>query len=144
MAAHDGWLPMKLAVTNRFGTPYLLLSIFFVVGMLPIITGTTLEYVTILGNAVGIVFGIIPALALYNLNTKKPETYASASFKLPIIAMKVLPLIALSIYAYGVYLSSIDFISKEHLIAFAIYTATIVAYSHWREPYVNQLKQDIL
>ena len=136
IAAQDGWISERLAVTNRFGTSYILLSVFFVVGMIPIITGTTLEYVTILGNAVGIVFGIIPALALYNLNTKRPEAYANASFKLPVAAMKTLPLIALAIYGYGVYLSSIDFISQEHLIAFAIYAAAVVMYAKWREPYV--------
>ena len=137
MATHDGWFPERVAVTNRFGTPYILLTVFFVVGMLPIVTGTTLEYVTILGNAVGIVFGIIPALALYNLNTRNPEGYAQASFRLPVIAMKVLPLIAFAIYAYGVYLSSVDFISKEHLIAFAVYAVAIVVYAHWREPHVR-------
>ena len=133
IAAHDGWIPQRLAVTNRFGTPYLLLSVFFVVGMIPIVTGTSLAYVTILGNAVGIVFGIIPALALYNLNTRRPDAYAKANFKLPIVAMKTLPLIALAIYGYGVYLSSIDFISREHLIAFAIYAALVIAYAKWRE-----------
>lgn len=141
MATHDGWFPEKLAVTNRFGTPYILLTVFFVVGMLPIVTGTTLEYITILGNAVGIVFGIIPALALYNLNTRKPEAYAQASFKLPVFAMKTIPIIAFVIYAYGVYLSSIDFISKEHLIAFAAYAAFIIIYAHWREPFVRKLKK---
>jgi APA family basic amino acid/polyamine antiporter len=138
IAAHDGWISERLAVTNRFGTPYILLSVFFVVGMLPIVTGTTLEYVTILGNAVGIVFGIIPALALYNLNTRRPEAYAAASFKLPVSLMKTLPLIALAIYGYGVYLSSIDFISRDHLIAFAIYAAAVVIYAKWREPTVIQ------
>jgi APA family basic amino acid/polyamine antiporter len=142
MATHDGWFPTGLATTNRFGTPYILLTVFFVVGMLPIVTGTTLAYVTILGNAVGIVFGIIPALALYNLNTKKPEAYANASFKLPVLAMKILPIVAFSIYAYGVYLSSIDFINSEHLLAFAIYAALIVAYAHWREPTVRALQID--
>jgi len=136
IAAHDGWISEKLAVTNRFGTPYILLSVFFVVGMTPIVTGTTLQYVTILGNAVGIVFGIIPALALFNLNTRRPEAYAAAKFKLPVVAMKTLPFIALVIYGYGVYLSSIDFISTEHLIAFAFYAATILIYAKWREPVV--------
>jgi APA family basic amino acid/polyamine antiporter len=136
IAAHDGWISEKLAVTNRFGTPYILLSVFFVVGMIPIVTGTTLEYITVLGNAVGIVFGIIPALALYNLNTRRPEAYAAASFKLPIVAMKTIPLVALAIYAYGVYLSSIDFISRDHLVAFAVYAAAILIYAKWREPTV--------
>ena len=140
IAAHDGWLPLTLARTNRFGTPYILLSVFFVVGMLPIVTGTTLEYVTILGNAVGIVFGIIPALALYNLNTRKPEEYQQASFKLPIWAMKTLPIVALIIYAYGVYLSSLDYIKIEHVFTFILYALITIIYAKWREPMVIETR----
>ena len=140
IASHDGWFPTRFAAKNRFGTPYILLTMFFVVGMLPIVTGTTLEYVTILGNAVGIVFGIIPALALYNLNTRKPEAYAQAKFKLPVLAMKVIPLIALVIYAYGVYLSSIDYISANHVIAFILYSAAATGYAYWRAPHVARVR----
>ena len=136
IAAQDGWISKKLAVSNRFGTPYILLTVFYLVGMMPIVTATSLEYVTVLGNAVGIVFGIIPALALYNLNTRRPDEYAAASFKLPVIAMKTLPIIALMIYAYGIYLSAIDFISREHLVAFAVYAVGVFAYAKWREPKV--------
>ena len=140
-ASHDGWFPSGVAVTNRFGTPYLLLTLFYVVGMLPILAGTTLQYVTILGNVVGIVFGIIPALALYNLKKRNPEAYARASFRLPEWAMKVLPLVALAIYVYGAYLSFTGYITREHLIAFVLYGAAALAYAWWRQPYVDRVRE---
>ena len=133
VATRDGWLPENIAITNSFGTAYLLLSIFYVVGMLPIVTGMTLEYVTIMGNAVGIIFGIIPVLALFNLYERKPEAYKQASFKLPIIAMKILPVLAFSIYAYGVYLS-VGFIGKAGFASLLIYATLLLAYAFWREP----------
>ena len=140
MATHDGWLPQSVAVRNRFGTPFLLLTLFYVVGMLPIVTGMTLEYVTILGNAVGIIFGIIPVLALYNLYERRPEAYAKATFKLPVIAMKIVPIAAFSIYAFGIYLS-LDFIGMTGFITLLVYSAILLAYAFWREKTVIDLQQ---
>lgn len=132
MATQDGWLPRSVAVQNRFGVSYVLLALFYAVGMLPIITGMTLEYVTILGNAVGILFGIIPVLALYNLHDRRPEAYAQASFRLPILATKIVPIIALLIYAFGVYLS-IDFIGTTGFLTLIVYAGLLIAYAYWRE-----------
>lgn len=139
MATQDGWLPRSVAVRNRFGTPFLLLTLFYIVGMLPIVTGMTLEYVTILGNAVGIIFGIIPVLALYNLYERRPDAYARASFKLPLIAMKIAPVVAFFIYAYGVYLS-MDFIGVAGFVTLIVYAALLLAYAFWREQKVLELR----
>ncbi len=141
-ASHDGWFPKKFAQTNKYGTPYIILTLFFIVGMLPIITETTIEYVTVLGNAVGIVFGIIPALALFNLYDKNPEAYEKAAFKLPRWAMKTFPVIALILYSYGVYLSSINFIKKEHVIVFVLYSSIAIVYGFWREENVKRVRAE--
>ncbi len=53
---------IEWSIHNKFIV--ILLTLFYVVGMLPIVTGMTLQYVTILGNAVGIIFGIIPVLLI--------------------------------------------------------------------------------
>jgi APA family basic amino acid/polyamine antiporter len=140
MATQDGWLPQSVAVRNRFGTPFVLLTLFYIVGMLPIVTGMTLEYVTILGNAVGIIFGIIPVLALYNLHERRPDAYARASFRLPVLAMKVAPVVALGIYAFGVYLS-MDFIGLTGFVTLLVYAALLLAYAFWREQKVLDLRK---
>lgn len=140
MATQDGWFPQSVAVRNRFGTPFLLLTVFYLVGMLPIVTGMTLEYVTILGNAVGIIFGIIPVLALYNLYDRRPDAYAKANFKLPKVVMKIAPIAAFSIYAFGIYLS-LDFIGMTGLVTLLVYSAILLAYAFWREPTVIDLQQ---
>lgn len=135
MATQDGWLPRSIAIRNRFGTPFILLTLFYLVGMLPIVTGMTLQYVTILGNAVGIIFGIIPVLALYNLYDRNPEAYRRASFRLPVVAMKIVPVAAFVVYAVGVYLS-VGFIGMSGFVALLVYAAILLAYAFWREPYV--------
>lgn len=143
MATQDGWLPQSVAVRNRFGTPFILLTLFYIVGMLPIVTGMTLEYVTILGNAVGILFGIIPVLALYNLYERRPDAYARAAFRLPVLAMKIAPVAALCIYAFGVYLS-MDFIGMTGLLTLLVYAALLLAYAFWREQTVLDLHRSAM
>jgi len=95
----------------------------------------TLQYVTILGNAVGIIFGIIPVLALYNLHERNPDAWRQATFRLPVIAMKIVPVVALAVYAFGVYLS-LDFIGMTGFITLLVYAAMLLAYAFWREPQV--------
>lgn len=135
MATQDGWLPHSVAVRNKFGTPYILLTLFYIVGMMPIVTGMTLQYVTILGNAVGIIFGIIPVLALYNLYDRNPEAYRRATFKLPKVALKIVPVVALAVYSFGIYLS-LDFIGVTGFVTLLVYAAMLLAYAFWREPHV--------
>ena len=143
MATQDGWLPHSIAIRNRFGTPFILLTLFYVVGMLPIVTGMTLQYVTILGNAVGIIFCIIPVLALYNLYDRNPEAYRRASFKLPVVAMKIVPFVALAVYAVGVYLS-MGFIGMTGFVTLLVYAAMLLAYAFWREPHVIVARESAL
>lgn len=138
MATEDGWLPMKLAVKNKYGTPYIFLSLFFIVGIGPILADLSLSYVSILGNAVGAIFGLFPVFALYNLASRNPEAYAKAPFRLPVWATKLLPLLAVVIYGYGIY-SSWDFIGNTGWAMLAGYVATIIIYIHFRSPYVKEL-----
>ena len=136
MAAQDGWLPKKLAVENRFGTHYIFLTVFFLVGLMPILAGMTIDQVSVLGNAFGAVFGILPVLALMNLARRNPKAYAAAPFKLPRWAMRVLPLIALLIYTYGIYFSW-EFIGVRPAATLLIYAGLAAAYAYWREPVVK-------
>ncbi|MBT5185182.1 MAG: amino acid permease, partial [Kordiimonadaceae bacterium] len=137
MAAEDGWLPKGLAVKNKFGTPYIFLTLFFLVGIAPILTGLSLSYVSILANAVGAIFGLFPVFALYNLSAQNPEAYAKAPFKLPVWATKTLPITAVLIYGYGIY-SSWDFIGNTGWLTLAGYIGVVLVYIHFRSPHVAE------
>lgn len=140
MATEDGWLPKNLAIKNRFGTPYIYLTLFFVVGIVPILTGLSLSYVSILANAVGAIFGLFPVVALYNLTKINPDAYAKAPFKLPIWATKALPLLAVLIYGYGIY-ASWEFIGNFGWFTLGAYVALVLGYIHLRAPHVDALKR---
>jgi len=136
MATEDGWLPDGWAVRNRFGTPYVFLTVFFIVGITPILTGMSLDYVAILGNTFGAIFGLFPVVALYNLASKKPAEYAAAPFKLPALTMKLFPVLAVLIYGYGIY-KSWRFIGTQGMTAFLIYSLVALIYGLWRYPAVR-------
>ncbi|MDG1997202.1 MAG: APC family permease [Emcibacteraceae bacterium] len=140
MATEDGWLPKKFAVKNKYDTPYIYLTLFFVVGITPILTGLSLEYVAILGNAVGAIFGLFPVVALYNLSNRNPEAYAKAPFKLPVWATKLFPVIAVVIYGYGIY-SSWEFIGDLGWSLLFGYAVLIVIYIYFRAPYVKLMQE---
>ncbi len=135
MATADGWLPPRLAVLNRHGIPYIYLTVFFLIGITPILTGMSLGYVAILGNAVGAIFGLFPVFALFNLASKHPEAYRDAPFRLPLWATKTLPLLAVIIYGYGIY-SSWDFIGNTGWLLLFGYSAAVLIYIQARAPYV--------
>lgn len=135
MATADGWLPPRLAVLNRHGIPYIYLTVFFLIGITPILTGMSLGYIAILGNAVGAIFGLFPVFALFNLASKHPEAYRDAPFRLPLWATKTLPLLAVIIYSYGIY-SSWDFIGNTGWLLLFGYSAAVLIYIQARAPYV--------
>ena len=135
MATADGWLPPRLAVLNRHGIPYIYLTVFFLIGITPILTGMSLGYVAILGNAVGAIFGLFPVFALFNLASKHPQAYRDAPFRLPLWATKTLPLLAVIIYGYGIY-SSWDFIGNTGWLLLFGYSAAVLIYIQARAPYV--------
>lgn len=130
MAIEDGWLPKGLAKKNqRFGTQHFLLLIFYIVGMVPIITGMDITYISMLGNGVGMIFGIIPAFALFFLVKKNPEAYQKASFKLPVPLTKVLPIISLCLFSYGSYLSFGD-LNKTGWIILGLFLLLVIIYAN--------------
>jgi APA family basic amino acid/polyamine antiporter len=137
MATEDGWFPKRLAAKNRFGVPFIFLSLFFVVGIVPILGGLSLGYVAILGNAVGAIFGLFPVFALFFLAEKKPDAWAAAPFKLPRWAMKAFPVISVLIYGYGVY-SSWSFIGNTGWFLLAGYVVLVLVYIQLRAPYAKR------
>ena len=135
MATEDGWLPARLAVVNQYGIPYIFLTVFFLVGITPIVTGMSLSYVAILGNAVGAIFGLFPVFALFYLADKNPSAYRDAPFKLPLWATKAFPALAVIIYGYGIY-TSWNFVGQTGWLLLGIYSALVLFYIHIRAPFV--------
>lgn len=137
VAIEDGWLPKVLAKRNKkFNTPHFLLLIFYIIGMLPIITGGTLEIIAVLGNNIGLIFAALPMIAVIFLPKRNKKAYENAYFKLPRWAMTALPIFCLFIFAGGFY-SNIDFIGPFGIGVMFVYCLIVAIYAKLREPYVK-------
>jgi APA family basic amino acid/polyamine antiporter len=81
-ASVDGWLPKKLAYIHpRFKTPMVCLTFFYVVTLVPILTGLDISQV---GNMVMILFNILtPLLSIFlvRLPEKLPDEWAVSKYK---------------------------------------------------------------
>lgn len=137
VAIEDGWLPKVLAKRNkRFNTPHFLLLIFYILGMIPIVTGGTLEIIAVLGNNIGLIFAAMPIISVIFLPKRNKEAYDNAYFKLPRWAMTALPIFCLFVFAGGFY-SNIDFIGHFGIGVMFVYCIIVAIYAKLREPYVN-------
>ncbi|MCH6264328.1 APC family permease [Neobacillus citreus] len=82
IACEDGWLPKKLGVvSSKFGTPILILTLFYLIGLIPIISGFSLTVIASLGSGIGFFANLIPIIAATQLPKKYPELYEKSKFK---------------------------------------------------------------
>lgn len=138
VAIEDGWLPEFLAIENKtFGTPHYLLLIFYILGMIPILTGGTLEIIAVLGNNIGLIFAALPIVAVLFLPSRNKIAYENAYFKLPLWAMRALPVLCLIVFAAGFY-SNVDFIGPLGIKVLFGYCLIVAIYAKLREPYIKK------
>lgn len=97
-ACNDGWLPKKLAVTNKkFGTPHLILLAFYLIGIVPIIIGLDL---TTIANSTVIVTKVCATIVIYaamQLPKKMPELWNKSRFHVANGILKAICAIAIAI-----------------------------------------------
>lgn len=74
-AAMDGWLPEICAKENKNGTPVLLLFFFFIVGLIPILTGMDTTDISNMGTGCSKLTGLFTICACWRLPSLFPEAY---------------------------------------------------------------------
>ncbi len=74
-AAMDGWLPEACAKENKGGTPVILLLFFFVVGIIPIVSGMNTSDIANMGTGCGKLTDLLMVYACFRLPKVFPEEY---------------------------------------------------------------------
>lgn len=128
-ACQDGWLPKKLAVRNkRFGTPHLILLVFFLIGAVPILSGINLN--TIANSTVIITTSIrgVIAFAATQLPKKLPELWERSKFHvsngtLKFFSIFTIAFAALSVVMLLVTSKPVEIVGNVAILA----TCTVVA-----------------
>jgi APA family basic amino acid/polyamine antiporter len=131
IAAQEGWLPKKAAYINGRGTPWVLLTIFFIIGAIPILTGVSIRTIAMLGNGVSLIYVMFPIFTGYLIHKKKPEAMANAKFKLSRNVLFVFTTAALLGYALAAALNFGDI--SNSWIMMAVYSAAVIVYAFIRE-----------
>ncbi|MDD3361423.1 MAG: APC family permease [Hespellia sp.] len=81
-ACVDGWFPKKLAYIHpKYKTPMILLTLFYIIGLIPIIIGFDIGILGSLTNIICQLIFIIINIALCRLPKLVPEEWAKSKFK---------------------------------------------------------------
>ena len=104
-ACNDGWLPKKLAATNKkFGSAHWILLVFYLIGIVPIIIGLDL---TTIANSTVIVTKVCASIVVYaamQLPKKMPELWNKSRFHVSDGALKAICIVALAINVVSILL----------------------------------------
>lgn len=82
--ANDGWLPAVFKKTTKGGYPYLIYLVFYIISVLPIVTGMSLDAVVSEVMIPTMLINIYMNLACITLPKKYPEQWAKRSIKMPV------------------------------------------------------------
>ncbi len=79
----DGWLPAAFGKKNSRGSRVWILTFMYVVGMIPIVFGLSIEVITNMVQLITSAFAILNMIAYLNLPKKYPEAWKKARFHVP-------------------------------------------------------------
>lgn len=128
MGCIHGWLPQSLgSVSSRFGTPYKVLTVLYVIGLLPIIFNISIDNIAKLITGVMSVAYLLPISAAYNLPDKYPEKFKHAVFSIAPQKFKALVVVATILMAAQALLvfSRMD---PQLVIGVGVYLAAVLGF----------------
>jgi APA family basic amino acid/polyamine antiporter len=79
--AYDGWFPKKLAYTNRFGAPVIIISIIYLIAVIPIISGLSIQVITTNTVLLGRIADLVAITAVLTLPKKLPDAWENRYFQ---------------------------------------------------------------
>lgn len=104
-AASDGYLPAVLSrVNSRFGSPHVLLTMFYFIGVVPVLFDISLSTVSTYGTGISIVLTLLPIAASTQLHKRYPEACKKAFFILKPNAMNLMAAVAFAMAVLQVFL----------------------------------------
>lgn len=82
-AIRNGWLPKGIAKTNKYGAPYIIYTVEYVVAMMPMVIGVSLSSITSYTVMVQRICGTILCIAMFALPKKYPDAWKKSSLHMP-------------------------------------------------------------
>lgn len=108
VACDDGLLPGKLGTVSKHGVPYKLLTMFYVVGMIPLALKLDISVITKFTTANSLLTKIMVCLALFALASKFGDILSRSTLKISPAQSKgiaVVGMIVLCVLSYSLFMS---------------------------------------
>lgn len=134
-AAKEGWLPEKFAIENKNGVPVIILSVFFVMGALPIVTGMDLTLISNMGVGTDMLTEFMVLLACWRLPDVLPEEYKKSAFFMKTGTLHTV-LILIGILMLGTSYVNLSDLTVSAAIACGIYVLVLFIYTQLRYKHV--------
>lgn len=140
-ACEDGWFPAALAKTNKKGVPYVIFTILYVIGLIPLVSGLSL--VQIINNTALLTY--VSLIAVYGsvwfLTDKYPEQWKRARLHVPDGIFKLSVIISFCSLFFLLYFASASLTPTVVGVSFSVVIFCIVyAYFRLKSGRVNILE----
>lgn len=126
-AAKDGWYPDFVAKTNKYGAPYIILTVIMLISLLPVLLNFNISTITRNCTLVQTVTMAMSAFVIWNLPKRFPEQWKNAPYHVSdavfyfIMALSIFSYIAVFIASAATLNATIVIVSVTILIACSIY-----------------------
>ena len=131
------WCTKGLLIAAEEGTPWVLLTVFYIVGAIPILTGLDIETISRLGNGLSLIYVMFPIFAGYLIYKKNPQAMANSTFKMKRVPLAILTTVALGSYTMAAILNFGDIQNAWQLMIG--YSAIVLIYAFLREKKVKSM-----
>lgn len=130
-AAKDGWYPESIAKCNRFGAPYIILTIILMIGLLPVLLNFDISTITRNITLVQTITTAMSAFIIWRLPKKFAKSWEKATYHVPNVLFYLI--MALSMLSYVVvFIASAVNLNKAIVIVSLLVMAACVLYADWR------------
>ena len=122
----DGWLPEACAKENKGGTPVILLLFFFVVGIIPIVTGMNTSDIANMGTGCGKLTDLLMVYACVRLPKVFPEEYKKSALYMSPAKLNVALAVVFVVLAATSYVSLSSLNARQFLYIGLFILAAVV------------------
>ncbi len=145
-ACQDGWLPRKMGKVNKkTGIPVALLTLFWVIGMVPLALRIPISTAADLCCSTALLGCSIVPIALIRMMRKRPDLYENSVFKLPKKWVTLICIVSIVLAVFQAYALLSTFSLVLQIVVFA-YLAIIVLFGFLFEkkvPVADDLTGDL-
>jgi APA family basic amino acid/polyamine antiporter len=144
MITQDGLLPKRLGTVNhRFGTAHILFLAIWVISMIGVVSGLSLETFASYSAMGGIIIFIPVLIASLSLPSRFPQQYSDAAFKLRGFWRFLCPVVGMAMALFFCLVILTDLKSPVKIILFVLFILSGVAYYEVRKRFLLNRGVDI-